>query len=326
MARRRRRRGAGRSATTTASSTPWRAPSTPTTTESPTPQDPDSDADGLPDRVEGLADPDADGSAAFRDAESDGDFISDQAEAGPTRVARWIATGTASPTSSTPTATADGIVDRVEANPIPEKAGDADIDDDGVPDDEDPSVVSTRPPADLDQDGMPDYRDNDSDGDGITDRVEGSVASVPRGLPELPRPRQPTTTASPIVSRQAANPAAPVDTDGGGLPDFRDVDADGDLIYDQFEVRAQPRVPGRQRPRRGGGLRRPRQRRRHHSRHGGGRRRPRRRRRPQLSRHRQRRQQRVRQGRRRHRRRPRRSSPDGRPRRRRRHHPRPARG
>lgn len=64
------------------------------------------------------------------------------------------------------------------------------------------------PPADRDLDGLPDYQDEDSDSDGILDRIEvGTDCSSPR------------------------------DTDSDGLPNYLDTDSDNDGALDQHEDR-----------------------------------------------------------------------------------------
>jgi hypothetical protein len=62
--------------------------------------------------------------------------------------------------------------------------------------------------TDTDGDGMADYQDLDADNDGIPDAIEAGPPG-PDGLP--------------------------IDTDGDGSPDFRDTDSDGDWIEDRYE-------------------------------------------------------------------------------------------
>jgi gliding motility-associated-like protein len=164
-------------------------------------KDLDSDNDGILDSVENAAcvpavmpcDIDGDGIPNYLDLDSDGDGISDVVEAG----------GTDS--------NADGKVDgAVDAQGIPLAANggltppntdgtggtnpyDTDSDGDGISD----LIEGTR---DSDGDGTPDYKDLDSDGDGISDAIEGSA-----------------------------------DADGDGIPNFRDLDSDGDGISDAIE-------------------------------------------------------------------------------------------
>jgi hypothetical protein len=97
----------------------------------------------------------------------------------------------------------------------PDTGGDCDpgrdLDQDGLPDCDDPDVngdgVADRetPPGDLDGDGRSDADDPDIDGDGLSNWNE------------------------------LAPDGQPVDTDGDGEPDFRDRDADGDTISDGDE-------------------------------------------------------------------------------------------
>jgi hypothetical protein len=63
---------------------------------------------------------------------------------------------------------------------------------------------------DTDQDGIPDYQDLDSDGDGISDKIEAGDESI-------------------------ATP--PMDTDGDGIPNYIDTDSDGDGVLDSDEDR-----------------------------------------------------------------------------------------
>lgn len=81
----------------------------------------------------------------------------------------------------------------------------SDHDGDGIPD----LVEGRAENVDTDGDGFPDYRDFDSDGDGILDKIEAGDA-----------------------------PTAPRDTDGDGAPDYRDKDSDGDGIDDTRELNA----------------------------------------------------------------------------------------
>jgi hypothetical protein len=62
--------------------------------------------------------------------------------------------------------------------------------------------------GDADEDGIPNARDDDSDGDGIGDRIEAG-------------------------DFDCLTP--PVDTDSDGTPDFLDLDSDGDMVLDSME-------------------------------------------------------------------------------------------
>jgi gliding motility-associated-like protein len=92
--------------------------------------------------------------------------------------------------------------------------------------------------VDTDADGRPDFRDLDADGDGIPDVLEA----------QLPDPDQDGWHGlSPLivnvhgvpVQDAAGNALAsisnPRDLDGDGMPDFQDIDRDGDGIRDGYE-------------------------------------------------------------------------------------------
>lgn len=129
-----------------------------------------------------LADTDGDGIPDFRDIDSDADNIYDVVEAG----------GVDNDT--------DGRIDNFR-----------DTDGQGV---DDAVQASSLALFDTDGDGELDFRDVDSDGDTIPDRVEGG-----------------------------GNRSFPTDTDGDGAPDYRDNDSDGDGISDRREAGSNPNVP-----------------------------------------------------------------------------------
>jgi gliding motility-associated-like protein len=85
---------------------------------------------------------------------------------------------------------------------------DQDSDNDGIPDKIEKGTGMN--PVDTDKDGTPDYLDTDADGDGILDATEDAGC---------------TGTA----------PCTPTDTDGDGIPNFLDLDSDGDGISDNIE-------------------------------------------------------------------------------------------
>lgn len=112
---------------------------------------------------------------------------------------------------------------------------DDDSDNDGIPD-----RVEALPrggdgaPADTDRDGTPDYRDLDSDDDGMSDADESASSD---GLP-------PDTDGDGYADYRdgdSDNDGIPdlvetgTDTDGDGIPDYRDLDSDGDALADSLE-------------------------------------------------------------------------------------------
>ncbi|WP_186810654.1 Ig-like domain-containing protein, partial [Oceanithermus desulfurans] len=100
-------------------------------------------------------------------------------------------------------------------------------------------VWLTCTPRDTDQDGIPDHKDIDADNDGIFDIVEVGHADAdtdhdgrtngPVGNNGLDDNYETDDTAS-----AQANYTVP-DTDGDGLPDYLDIDADNDGINDNIE-------------------------------------------------------------------------------------------
>lgn len=124
---------------------------------------------------------------------------------------------------------------------------DADSDDDGIPDGDEPR-------QDTDGDGLADALDCDSDGDGIPDSVELGLTLLDLG------PDSNVNAACFVADADPSTTTDPrdADTDGGGLPDgiedwnhngaldvwetdpddaADDPDADGDLIADVLELR-----------------------------------------------------------------------------------------
>ncbi len=112
---------------------------------------------------------------------------------------------------------------------------DLDGDDDGIPDDDEDGLGTSRDNPDTDGDGLCDgdvtvvgiciagegaATRTDTDGDGIIDALD--LDSDDDGISDR-------TEGAP-----AQNGAAP-DTDGDGTPDFRDVDSDGDGLLDSAE-------------------------------------------------------------------------------------------
>ncbi|HMO02159.1 MAG TPA: hypothetical protein PKD37_00385 [Oligoflexia bacterium] len=200
--------------TTTPSATPTNTPTngptnTPTATPSPSPTpllDLDSDDDGIPDSIEGTGDRDGDGIPNYLDRDSDNDGIPDIVEAGGTDINN------------------DGIADDL-----------TDTNGNGLADIYDPSAggVSLSVP-DTDGDGLPDFLDIDADGDGIVDNIEGQ-SETQTYIPPSGVDSNGNGIDDAYDSSFGGNLLVPADTDGDGIPDYKDLDSDNDNIPDLTE-------------------------------------------------------------------------------------------
>lgn len=115
----------------------------------------------------------------------------------------------------------DGIIDAL----------DLDDDNDGIPD------VLER--GDSDGDGIPDRKDLDSDGDGIPDSVEAGHATSNSGASVACTDNVGANGLCDVVETGADSAVLAYtlrDSDGDGVPDFRDRDSDGDGQTDAAEV------------------------------------------------------------------------------------------
>ncbi len=239
-------------------------------------RDLDSDNDGLPDVVEaghGLADADGDGLVdcpggfgvnGFCDA------AETSADSGTAKRAPIDTDGDQVPDFRDIDSDDDSITDRAENGATcaddPENAICDGNDDDG---DGSPSSADAKvgfglggypPPPDTDGDGTPDYQDLDSDGDSIFDIDEanhGQFDGNDDGKLEGPdtdgdglkdsvddSDLDGTTDATDPDPATFGGGSGPViDTDMDGMPDFRDLDADGDTLSDHDEAGEDPANP-----------------------------------------------------------------------------------
>jgi len=229
---------------------------------------PDSDGDGIQDPVDGDSPafgdaaspvtPDSeqtpDGTPDYLDTDSDDDGIDDIVEAGNGDL-DGDGDGSVDPTGD---ADGDGIDDIADNSPTDfGDPADLDLDGDGVSDvddldDDNDGIPDTIEEAnainggDTDGDGIPDPRDLDSDNDGLLDVVEAGHAGDDadedgqvdgpvgtNGLPDAVEDAPDSDVAT--YPENSVDPAAPVDTDGDGAPDYVDLDSDNDTISDLVE-------------------------------------------------------------------------------------------
>ena len=203
----------------------------------------DDDNDGITDVVEngGLnpnADTDGDGVADWRDPNTPGfvdanlDNVDDRYDTDLDGV----------PNHYDVDADDDGLADAVEANGgvVPGGSYDnatgtwtAPVGSNGMPDDAETvpgSGISILPNPDFDADGNPDAVDIDADDDGIVDNIEVQTTSGyvgPSGVDADGNGRD--------DAYDGAGALTATNTDGGGLPDYTDLDADDDGVPDLIE-------------------------------------------------------------------------------------------
>lgn len=169
--------------------------------------DGDDDNDGLLDTVEGSSDSDGDAILDRVDLDSDNDGMNDVREAG-------------APGASTIDANNDGQADgTVDVSGLPSS----------VP-------ASGLTPPDTDEDGMPDFRDLDSDNDGINDLIERNNLLLDEmdglvdggdtdgdGLKDAADGR---------VGFGDGSDPTPANLDADPVPNYRDLDSNGDGRFD----------------------------------------------------------------------------------------------
>ncbi len=209
-------------------------------------RDTDSDADSIPDNVEAgpmpaaPADSDGDGAADYREQDADNDTIPDNMESG---------ADPANPIDSNN----DGLPDFQDGGvstgaPAADPVSD-DVDNDGIPndidldDDNDGLLDSVEGTGDADNDTTLNQYDLDSDNDGVTDLAEAAeLIDEVRNLDldndgRLDSPVGENGFADVLESTPDSGTSTFIvaDSDGDGVPDFKDLDSDNDGIYDAFE-------------------------------------------------------------------------------------------
>ncbi len=233
-------------------------------------RDTDSDSDGIPDAIEGgnapnlPTDTDGDGAADYRETDSDNDTIPDAVEAGGNPGAPVDTDNDGAPDYQDLDSNNDGTPDS-SATPTPASNGpdtdgdgirnqdDLDDDNDGITDFDEGALDANNDgfldagSTDTDGDGTPDAWDLDSDNDGILDLWEGTTnlqlmasldqvvngavdISFPVGSNGIPDALETSPDSGVLITLPVT------DTDGDGTHDFRDLDSDGDGIFDLIEA------------------------------------------------------------------------------------------
>lgn len=122
----------------------------------------------------------------------------------------------------------------IDGDGIPD-ASDDDSDGDGLTDrDEAGDGDPETPPRDADGDGKPDAYDLDSDDNGIEDRDEPATDGDGDGVLSAHDLDDDGDSLLDAVELRGS-PSAPPDSDGDGAPNHDDVDSDGDTITDTIE-------------------------------------------------------------------------------------------
>ena len=210
----------------------------------------DLDGDGLADGVDqspgafgANADTDGDGVSGLADLDTDNDGIPDAIEA-PDGDFTVDTDGDGIPDYVDLDSDNDGIPDVIEAS-----AGAVDSDGNGLVDgmiDADGNGLDDRVnaffrPLDSDLDGVPDFLDLDSDNDGLSDVLEVSLEALDVNsdgmiddITDLDADGW-LDVADRLVNGQGVLGARLTDTDDDGVPNFRDLDSDGDGFNDDVE-------------------------------------------------------------------------------------------
>lgn len=227
--------------------------------------DGDSDGDSLLDQMELTTDPDGDGIPNYRDLDSDGDWLGDSDERDGDNDLdgkpnfldddsdndgipdAWEGKNKCATCTTSIDNHGDGWDDRGQNSPVIDTDLDGqpdyldqDSDNDGIPD-------RVELGADIDGDSIPNFRDLDSDNDGIPDTLEAGNFEHPRdtdsdGLADF-EDVDSDNDGLPDSLEVGPNPNKPLDTDQDGIPNYLDSDADGDGILDIWELGNTPLLP-----------------------------------------------------------------------------------
>ncbi len=199
----------------------------------------DCDSDGIPDFVEGTNDTDGDGVQNECDLDSDNDGITDAEETTNDKDGDGIANYLDLDSDN------DGIPDAIEANAGVAPSGyssasaritGSDSDGDGLLNSVDAGISSNLSRRDSDGDGLKDFNDLDSDNDGILDLVEaGGTDTNGDGRVDSFTDANANGFHDTYQSSPLSIANSDSDTEPENLPNYIDIDSDGDLIDDSRE-------------------------------------------------------------------------------------------
>ncbi len=179
----------------------------------------DSDNDGILDSEEGTGDTDGDGIPNYLDLDSDNDGIPDAIEANNGVAPSGYSSSTGRITGSD--SDNDGLLNSVDNAPSTAYGS---------------GSTSTLPRLDHDADGVKDYLDLDSDNDGILDIVEaGGTDSDGDGMTDSFSDNNNDGYHDSYTSSPLPIPNTDSSTEPVTLPNYIDMDSDGDGLDDLFE-------------------------------------------------------------------------------------------
>lgn len=216
----------------------------------------DANNDGIDD-VATPADLDGDGIANMHDIDSDADGISDAIESNASGT-DTDSDGIDDAFDADNTVGTDSNSDGILEDALPNNDADAspdfldlDSDNDSIPDVTenngldldangmvDNAALTPQPLTDTDGDGVPDHLDLDSTNDGtydIDDAGQGNFDTNNDGQADTISDADHDGVVDSVDTRINAYGVSGTDTDGDGIPDVRDLDADGDGISNLFE-------------------------------------------------------------------------------------------
>ncbi|MBK8163069.1 MAG: OmpA family protein [Gammaproteobacteria bacterium] len=210
--------------------------------------DTDSDNDGIPDAVErgpdvNPVDTDGDGIPDYQDRDSDNDTLPDALEAGPVPSSPADTDNDGRPDYLDRDSDNDGVPDRLEGGGLG-----LDSDSDGIDDVFDVTnqggvdvnldgVADGLGSYDIDLDGVADFLSVDSDSDGILDTAETDLSGLDSDGDGIDDALDTDLTLGADLDGDLIDDAYTLpDTDGDGVPDFRDLDTDNDGIPDVNEA------------------------------------------------------------------------------------------